>query len=264
MFSQEIKLNKTKNTRTLSNLVNKEGRRIKDNRLIRSDALDQIDEEDKKKLTSEYHLKRIIDLRTEMEAHMKPDQQIQDVKHYLNPILENEQMGLTKKGDMAVDFKDFVKKAHEDGLDSSEQFMEEIYGKIIDSSFSNEAYSKFLNLLLEEVQGATLWHCSAGKDRAGFATILVLYLLDFDMDTILEDYLATNHFYEPHVKALVKVFGPDYEPSLWSVFGVKKSYFTVLMTTIQKRFRSFDAYIEDILHFSKDKKEQLKKIYLEV
>ncbi len=49
------------------------------------------------------------------------------------------------------------------------------------------------------------WHCSAGKDRAGFATILVLYLLDFKMEDIIEDYLSTNLFYQNSIQEFIKI-----------------------------------------------------------
>ena len=38
-----------------------------------------------------------------------------------------------------------------------------IYREIITSDFSNQAYAHFLNVLLEDAGGATLWHCSAGR-----------------------------------------------------------------------------------------------------
>ena len=50
MYSKKIILSGTKNTRTLSNLVNKDGFSIKENLLIRSDCLDKITELDKKNL----------------------------------------------------------------------------------------------------------------------------------------------------------------------------------------------------------------------
>ena len=55
MFSKRIVLNGTENTRTLSNLVNKDGLHIKDNLLIRSDALHSITLEDEEVLKNEYN-----------------------------------------------------------------------------------------------------------------------------------------------------------------------------------------------------------------
>ena len=41
---------------------------------------------------------------------------------------------------------------------------------------------------------ATLFHCTAGKDRTGWAAALLLHLAGVDDATILEDYLLTNTF----------------------------------------------------------------------
>ena len=42
--------------------------------------------------------------------------------------------------------------------------------------------------------GAALFHCTAGKDRTGWAAALLLHLAGVDDETILEDYLLTNSF----------------------------------------------------------------------
>src|SRR6202035_4935672 len=38
-------------------------------------------------------------------------------------------------------------------------------------------------------------HCTAGKDRTGFACALILHALEVPDDAIAEDYLLTNRFY---------------------------------------------------------------------
>ena len=106
MFSKRIILTGTGNTRTLSNLINKDGLHIKDNLLIRSDALHSITEEDQTILKNEYNLKQVFDLRNILEAEIKPDNI--DVKIYNLPVLANETIGVTKKGDDNADFKDFL------------------------------------------------------------------------------------------------------------------------------------------------------------
>ena len=60
MYSEKIILNGTKNTRTLSNLKNKDGLSIKDNLLIRSDELNKIYDDYIKILCQKYNLKRIF------------------------------------------------------------------------------------------------------------------------------------------------------------------------------------------------------------
>ena len=47
-------------------------------------------------------------------------------------------------------------------------------------------------------------HCTAGKDRTGFACALILHALGVAEDVILEDYLLTNRYYryDPEVSTL--------------------------------------------------------------
>ena len=105
--------------------------------------------------------------------------------------------------------------------------MQNVYTQVVIADTASNAYKTFLHELLK-ADGASLWHCSAGKDRAGFATILVLYLLDFDLETIINDYLGTNHYYTPKVEKMIDYYGVEYTDTLWSVFGVEREYLDVL------------------------------------
>lgn len=220
-----------------------------------------MDEEDIKKLKNQYHLSRIIDLRCSSEASIKPDVTWPEVEYILNPVLPNEKIGISKKGNMHEDFTDFIQTLKKNGIRNSIAFMEDIYKDVVTSEFSLKAYQKFIQILLKPVSGTTLWHCSAGKDRAGFATILVLYLLDFKMEDIIEDYLSTNLFYEENVASLMKIYGSDYEEILWSVFGVRKEYVDIMMSSIKEKFGGMEGYLEAMGITSQDR-STLKRIYL--
>ncbi len=259
----KINLKNTKNTRSLSDLINKEGLHIKNNMLIRSDALNKINEEDIYILKNNYNLKRVIDLRCDNEIKNNPDVFIEDVKLFFNPILPSQRVGVTKKGNDDEDFKDFIMAIHNNGANSSIEFMSKVYKEIVTTDFSNNAYSEFLKILLDPVDGATLWHCSAGKDRAGFATILLLYVLDFELDVIINDYLSTNLHYANNVNRLALEYGEEYREVLETVFGVNKEYINVIFDNINNVYGSFDKYLENGLKFSKSDKEKLKLIYLE-
>lgn len=258
-----IELNNTKNTRSLSDLTNRNGLKIKKHLLIRSDALSKIDEADQRILKEEYHLKRVIDLRCDNEVKNNPDICIPGVEIILNPVLPSQRVGVTKKGNDEEDFRDFIEAIHTNGADSSVQFMTKVYQEIVTSEFSTLAYQKFLRILLEDAGGATLWHCSAGKDRAGFATMIILYALDFDIKDIIEDYLSTNLYYQGNIEHFVKQCGEGYRDVLKTIFGVSKEYVDVLLDSIKSVYGSFDAYLEKGLLFSKEDKEKLQAIYLE-
>ena len=262
MFSKRIILTGTGNTRTLSNLVNKDGMHIKDDLLIRSDALHSITVEDQEILINKYNLKQVFDLRNILEAEIKPDKI--DVKIHHLPVLANETIGVTKKGDDNTDFKDFLDavKAKEEPRGAN-KFMQNVYTQVVIAETASYAYKTFLHELLK-ADGASLWHCSAGKDRAGFATILVLYILDFDMETIINDYLGTNHYYTPKVEKMISYYGEEYTDTLWSVFGVEKEYLDVLFNVINNNYGSFDNYLLKELDIDESFKKEFKSKYLEV
>ena len=261
MYSEKIILNGTKNTRTLSNLKNKDGLSIKDNLLIRSDALNKIDDDDIKILCQKYNLKRIFDFRTDAEIYGKPDVKMEGVLYIHNPILGSDKIGISKKGEKE-DFDAFVRLLHKNGVESSRNYMLRTYKTLVELDFACKGYSNFLHELLNDVNGASLWHCSAGKDRAGFATVLVLYLLDFGFNVIIDDYLATNIFYNENVERLCGKFGEEYRDILNALFGVEKAYIDVLLETCEKLYGGFDKYICDVLKISEEDKVKLKNIYL--
>ena len=65
---KNIKLQGAKNIRDFGGIVNREGRRIKEKRFLRSSALDGLTKKDRQILTEDYRLGEIIDLRTDEES----------------------------------------------------------------------------------------------------------------------------------------------------------------------------------------------------
>ena len=69
----KIYLEGADNTRDLGGLKTTEGAVIKDKQLILSNRLSRITQKDKILLETEYHLQKILDLRTPMEVEQEPD-----------------------------------------------------------------------------------------------------------------------------------------------------------------------------------------------
>ena len=72
----KIYLEGADNTRDLGGLKTTEGAVIKDKQLIRSNRLSRITQKDKILLETEYHLQKILDLRTPMEVEQEPDLEV--------------------------------------------------------------------------------------------------------------------------------------------------------------------------------------------
>ena len=54
---------------------------------------------------------------------------------------------------------------------------------------------------LAEGAGAQLFHSNAGKDRAGWVAALLLSIANVPLDVIMQDYLLSNVYLAPSIKA---------------------------------------------------------------
>ena len=79
----KIYLEGADNTRDLGGLKTTEGAVIKDKQLIRSNRLSRITQKDKILLETEYHLQKILDLRTPMEVEQEPDLEVAGIFRFL-------------------------------------------------------------------------------------------------------------------------------------------------------------------------------------
>lgn len=136
------------------------------------------------------------------------------------------------------------------------------------------AASQFQRILarLVSAQGASMVHCSAGKDRTGVFTALLLSTLGVPRETVIEDYLLTNRYVMADdaiartAAAYQKLLGLDRVPPtdvLRPVMSVDRSYIQSAFETIDKKYGSFDEYRRKKLHISDPDMEKLRARYLE-
>ena len=61
-------------------------------------------------------------------------------------------------------------------------------------------FEEFFNILFDNPGSTIMFHCTAGKDRTGFASALILSLFGVANKTIIDDYLLSNKTYKPTQK----------------------------------------------------------------
>jgi protein-tyrosine phosphatase len=122
-----------------------------------------------------------------------------------------------------------------------------------------EEFGDFLQHL--ESGESFVYHCTAGKDRAGFATVLFLSALGVDKETILNDYMISNQYNVELIDgtiASVNNVGLNGE-ILRPVLEVKLEYINKAYETIDNEFGGMSNYL-DLLGVDIEK---LKSLYLE-
>jgi protein-tyrosine phosphatase len=102
-------------------------------------------------------------------------------------------------------------------------------------------------------------HCTAGKDRTGFACALVLHTFGVPDDVIAEDYLLTNSFYRRDPAS-----GTDLPEDVRQAIGsVHASFLDAAFDAVRIDYGSLEDYLEDGLKLGPQEREALKARYLQ-
>ena len=127
-------------------------------------------------------------------------------------------------------------------------------------------YKAFFEILLNEDNYPLLYHCTAGKDRTGFATFLLLTALGVDRKTIIEDYLLTNQymaeFAQRHLDRLSQKIEIDTD-KIKTIFQAKESYLEGALDAIETEYQTVENYLVTALNIGASEIKQLKRILLE-
>jgi protein-tyrosine phosphatase len=112
---------------------------------------------------------------------------------------------------------------------------------------------------LVEDRAPLVIHCTAGKDRTGFACALILQALGVSDEVIAEDYLLTNRFYrrDPAVSS-------DLPDDVRQVLGsVETSFLAAAYEAIRADYGDLESYFSDGLGLGARERTRLQARYLE-
>ena len=199
-------------------------------------------------------LKTVIDLRTPAEISKKPDTKIEGVTYYEFPIVKAEMMGIT----------------HEKGLKGFKEppDMTILYPLIVTAEESVAALKKVFAVIFDlDREGAVLWHCTEGKDRAGVVSALFLYALGYKLDDIYEDYEKSNARSEKKGKLyrfLIRLLmrNKPLAEAVYKVMLAKREYLICAFKAIEEKFGSLDSYVANQLGLTPEKILAFKKKFM--
>ena len=148
-------------------------------------------------------------------------------------------------------------------------FMLEINRRMV-SGEDAVVFRQFMQSILNADGKAVVWHCTAGKDRTGFAAAILLRVLGVPMDTVYQDYLLSNRAREQSYKdemtyALYWLMeNKQTAGELLRLMGtVEKPWLQAAFDEIDKTYGSFDQYVQQFLQLSDADIAQLKAALLE-
>lgn len=127
-------------------------------------------------------------------------------------------------------------------------------------NFVHQGVPRFAELFAHLVQSdqPLVFHCTAGKDRTGFAAALILLALGVPRDTVMRDYLLTNALYRMPEVSDGRV-PPEVLQVLWRV---QEDFLEAGLDAIERDFGSVGAYLERALQLGAAERIQLERSYL--
>ncbi|MFZ4480060.1 MAG: tyrosine-protein phosphatase [Rhodoferax sp.] len=119
-------------------------------------------------------------------------------------------------------------------------------------------FGRFLRHLLSHPT-PVVFHCTAGKDRTGFAAALLLSVLGVDRDSIMQDYLLTNSLYRrsPSLEGV----GPAHVMEvLWQV---QPAFLQAAFDAVDRDHGGLSSYLLGTVGLQAVELEQLREALLE-
>ncbi len=260
---KRIRLQKLSNTRDLGGFPGADGRRIAERKLIRSGELSKASAEDIHVLLNEYNVRTVIDLRMDAECEQTPVPELPGVKVIRMPILDGSFFGIARDEDSVAAWM----RLFEDPARDPVSVFREMYRKLLFSDYVKPYYRTIFDILLHNTNGAVLWHCSAGKDRAGMVTLLVLMALGVSREVILQDYMMTDIFARKELRKvnfMIRFFIHDKRKKQCykALLGVDEFYVRQLFDIIDRDFGGETGYLESFIGVSPTEIEELRMKYL--
>ena len=237
-----------RNTRDLGGLPAGE-RHILPRLLLRSGMLAPATDADLARLGEVYDVRLVIDLRTDVEADRWPDpiEALPNAGLVRLPVFQmpdaHDNEALDKLAELSHDLLA--------GTGDISSFFLGLYPHIVLGEDGIAAYRGFFQALLSLDEGAALWHCSAGKDRCGMASVLVETALGVPWHLIEKDYLATNALLEARNDA----------KSPFDVGGVNVGYLRAALGAIEGAYGSLEGYLTEALGVDSEARAELRARY---
>jgi protein-tyrosine phosphatase len=250
------------NFRDLGGYAAGDGRRIRWGAVYRSGELSQLSDADVGKL-GELGIRTVVDLRSPEEVSARGEGRLPSGAQLVPlPITSSDMFAklipMFLKGDFSQVPPDLLDQVN----------------RMLVSEFTEE-YTGLLRALSEPVNRPLVFHCTQGKDRAGFGAAMVLSALGVPWETVVEDYLLSNHFRKEEndkMLGMIRGFaanhdGPEGEEVAFSrvegLLYVKEQSLQAAHAEIIERHGSVEVFLTEGLGCSVEGLAQLRDDLLE-
>ncbi|RZT79970.1 protein-tyrosine phosphatase [Micromonospora violae] len=235
------------NARDLGGLVGADGRRVRLGQLIRTPALGRLTDEDLPVL-AKVGPACVLDLRDATEITVAPQDRLPGEPRVVRlPVHDPAHPVFTYVAAVLLghDLDAYAELARRGTAGA----MAAIYRWFVTGESARVGFAEAVRLAAQPENLPLLYHCSAGKDRTGWLTVILLTALGVDEAAIRADYLRNNEMTDSLRAVIVEAMrrrspGLDVDAVL-PVLEVRPEYLDAGYAEVRRVHGSFDAYLRD-------------------
>ena len=138
-----------------------------------------------------------------------------------------------------------------------------IYENLVSLPGARKAYGAFFSSLLQDSDTPRVFHCTAGKDRTGWAAAMLLLLLGVSHEDVLADYLASNEQllqgYSSTIEAFVAAGGD--RAVVENLLQVHPEYLEAGLASLMRTYDGISDYFSRGLGISLEEQSTLISAY---
>lgn len=232
------------NFRDVGGYLTADGQRVRRGHVFRSDHLAGLTESDVARLQA-LGVRHSLDFRGEAECKATP---------YAIPGVQR--VALTIEPTVIARMQALVAQGIVPTTEETVDLMRETYRDFVNHNAAT--YGRFLKHLLEQPT-PQVFHCTAGKDRTGFAAALLLSALGVDRATIEHDYLLTNQLY----KRDARLEGQGHPHVMKVLWQVQPEFLHAAFEAVDAQHGGMTGYLHDAIGLSPQDLAELQKLLLE-
>ena len=237
-------------------------KKIKKDLLLRTAAISGLTEADSVLLADKYRVQRIYDFRGKNEAMTSPDVIPGNAGYLSLSISFDVSENVSEKKQSQEEM--IMMLLHNADNPLVQDMCDHMYDKIFFDEASQDVYRRFFADLvsLDPEDGAVLWHCTQGKDRAGSASAMLLAALGADRDLIMADFTLSKNYYDPFV-AKIPVNHDTQSKVLNTLISANPVIFEQTLDKVDAKYGSLRNYLTECLGVTPEMMETLRDRYLE-
>jgi protein-tyrosine phosphatase len=232
------------NFRDVGGYLNTQGRRVRRGQVFRSDHLAGLTGEDVARLQA-LGIGHSLDFRGAQECAATP-----------YAIAGVERVALTIEPTVIARMQALVAQGVVPTTEETVELMRETYRDFVNHNAAT--FGRFLKHLLEKPT-PQVFHCTAGKDRTGFAAALLLSALEVDRATIERDYLLTNQLY----KRDARLEGQGHPHVMKVLWQVQPAFLQAAFEVVDAQHGGMRDYLHGAIGLNPQEVAELQRMMLE-